>query len=97
MDSEQISEVLRTEHAQLADRYGVASLSVFGSATRNEMSEASDVDVLVTFRDGADFDRYFGLKAYLEELLGREVDLVTDKMLKPRLRERIQDDLIRVT
>jgi predicted nucleotidyltransferase len=61
---------------------------LFGSAARNEASDASDLDFLVEF-DRKSFDNYMDLKFYLEELLGRPVDLVLKDAVKPRLREPI--------
>lgn len=80
----------------LEQRFGVTSLALFGSAGRDELSSGSDVDILVEFSGRVDFDRYFGVKFLLEDLLGRPVDLATDKMLKPRLRAGIAEDLVRV-
>ena len=67
--------------ARLADvcrRYGVAELSVFGSVARGEAGPDSDVDLLVAFDGPATFDRHMDLKLFLEELLGRRVDRVTE-------------------
>lgn len=92
-------EVVRRMHAsasELERRFGVASLSLFGSAGRDELGPASDVDILVAFAGRVNFDRYFGVKFFLEDLLGRPVDLVTEKMLKARLRASIAEDLVRV-
>ena len=61
---------------------------MFGSAARNEASDASDLDFLVEF-DRKSFDNYMDLKFYLEELIGRPVDLVLKDAVKPRLREPI--------
>lgn len=80
----------------LAHRYALASLGVFGSVARGEQGPGSDVDVLVSFAGPTRFDTYFGLKDEMEELLGRPVDLVTDKGLKPRARALVDKDLIRV-
>lgn len=96
MDREQIVATLRTRFPEMSDRFGVASLWLFGSASRGELSEHSDVDLLVAFDGWATFDRYFGLQLYLEELLGRRVDLATERMLKPRLRQRIESELLHV-
>ena len=63
-------------------RYGVKSLALFGSAARNTIRKRSDIDVLVQF-DKSTWANYIGLKFYSEDLLGREVDLVTPKALKP--------------
>ena len=93
----EIIERIRADYVSLARQFNVSSLALFGSASRNELSAESDVDVLVHFNGPATFDRYFGLKFYLEELLGRNVDLATDKMIKPRLQKRISGELLYVT
>lgn len=71
LDREAIAEVCRA--------HGVSHLRVFGSATSERFdAERSDADFLVEFAPGAEdaFTAYFGLKEDLEDLLGREVDLV---------------------
>jgi hypothetical protein len=92
-----IIERLRNQKATLAEQFGVASLSLFGSASRDEMRPDSDIDILVTYDGPPTFDRYFGLKIYLEDLLGYPVDLATDEMLKPRLRRNIAPEIVNVT
>ncbi len=67
-----------------------------GSAARDEMGEGSDVDVLVEFEGLSTFRGYFDLKDYLEALLGRTVDLVTERGLKPRARRHVERDFVRV-
>jgi predicted nucleotidyltransferase len=64
-------------------RFRVASLALFGSAARSDLGTESDVDMLVTFAGPATFDGYMDLKAFLEDLLGRKMDLVTSGALKP--------------
>lgn len=75
-----------SEIEELCRRYGVERLAVFGSAARDDFdAEASDVDFLVEFRGEARrraFDNYFGLKEGLSAVLGRPVDLVTDRSLR---------------
>ena len=80
----------------LAERFGASRLALFGSAARDQMHDDSDIDVLVEFVGTATYDRYFGLKSYLEQLLGRRIDLVTEAGLKPRARQSVARDLIRV-
>ena len=75
--------------------YGVKSLALFGSAARDKMRRGSDVDVLVQF-DQSTWKNYIGLKFYLEDLLGREVDLVTPRALKPATKPSIEKDLLYV-
>lgn len=79
----------RTELARL----GALRLGLFGSFARNEARDDSDVDILVEI-DRHEFDRYMILKFYLEDMLGREVDLVLSDRLKPALREHILGEVI---
>ena len=88
MNATDIIQTLEREFAILKDRFGVKSLGLFGSIARGEASPRSDVDILVEF-DAPSFDHYMDLKFYLEERLGRPVDLVLKGSLKPALRERI--------
>jgi len=86
------NEVMRllTEHRQDLRQFGVKSLALFGSVVRDEARLDSDVDMLVEFEGAATFDRYMGLRFFLEDLLGTPVDLVTRKALKPRLRPYVE-------
>lgn len=85
--------VLREHATEIRERFAVEALAVFGSVSRGALRADSDVDMLVRFREPTRPEGYFGLKDYLEGLLGRPVDLATESMLKPRLRERILDEL----
>jgi predicted nucleotidyltransferase len=94
--SQQILAILTERQPEIARRFGVKRLALFGSAARGELRDDSDVDVLVEFDGPSTFDGYFSLKDYLEALLGRTVDLVTERGLKPRARRQVERDLIRV-
>ncbi len=83
------------EHRDELERFGVRSLSLFGSVARDEAGKASDLDVLVVFEETT-FDRYFDLKFFLEDLLGTTVDLATPKMIRPAFRRRIDQEAVRV-
>ena len=96
MNKSQILAMLNSHSEEIVRRFAVKSLSLFGSAARDELREDSDVDVLVEFDGPATFDGYVGLKDYLEALLGVSVDLVTEKGLKPRARRQVEKDLIHV-
>ena len=91
-----VLELLITRRDEIIQRFGVRSLSLFGSMARDEARPDSDVDVLVEFDGPTTFDGHMGLLVYLEDLLGRRVDVVTAKGLKPRLRPLIDQDLVRV-
>ena len=96
MDRAIILALLHEHRDVLFTRFGARHLALFGSAARDEMRAESDVDILVDFGGPASYDGYFDLKDYLEQLLRRPVDLVTDEGLKPRARQHIERDLIRV-
>ncbi len=72
------------------------SLALFVSTARGSASDSSDIDVLVAFDGPATSRRYFGVQFYLEDLLGRPVDLVTDKALRPERRPHIERELVSV-
>ena len=76
----------------LAERFGVARLALFGSTARDTAGPDSDIDVLVAFDGPATSERYFGVQFYLEDLLGRSIDLVTEKALRERLRADVERD-----
>jgi len=91
---DEILQLLREHKAELRRKFGVKTLAIFGSVARGEDKPESDVDVLVEFDEPATFDRYMGLKFFLEDLLGRRVDLVTRRALKPRLRPYVEREVI---
>ena len=79
----------RNEILSLAERYRAGEVRVFGSVARGENSAASDVDLLITTRPGCSLFDLGGLLEDLQDLLGCQVDLVTEDGLKPRLREHV--------
>ncbi len=95
MKRDDIIELL-SEHRESLERFEVESLAIFGSVARGESEEGSDLDVLVEFKGKATFDSYMDLKLFLEELLGCEVDLVTRKALRPRMRPYVERDAVYV-
>ncbi len=96
MNRDHVLAELRRHRKKIEQRFAIKHLSVFGSAARDELREDSDIDVLVEFEGAATFDGYMELKFYLEELLGRTVDLVTEDAVKPRMRPLIEQEAIHV-
>ena len=90
--AENILKVLNEKKEIIHRRFGVKSIGLFGSWVREQASPASDIDLLVEF-DQPSFDKYMDLKFYLEDLLGRPVDLVLKTALKPRLQRFILDEV----
>lgn len=96
MDRAQTLTLLHAHLPILTQKFGVTDLAVFGSMARDQAGEGSDVDILVVFDGPATSARYFGLQFYLEDLLGRSVDLVTDKALRPELRPYVEREAVHV-
>jgi predicted nucleotidyltransferase len=87
---------LKLHMPEMKRRFGVRDLALFGSASRDTVGSESDIDILVAFDGPATSSRYFGLQFYLEDLLGRPVDLITDKALRPELRPFVEREAIHV-
>ena len=90
MDRERALSLLREHKLELARRFGVLDIALFGSTARGQARPDSDVDILVAFDGQATSKRYFGVQFYLEDLLGCAVDLVTVKALRPELRPFVE-------
>jgi predicted nucleotidyltransferase len=80
----------KSELEQLASRYGVSNIRVFGSAARQEERPDSDIDLLISFdKEHHDAFDLGGFQHYSSELLGRRVDLVMDHNIYPPLKKHI--------
>ncbi len=84
----------RKEILETCRRYGATNVRVFGSCARDDYSDSSDVDLLVDFPDGYDFGTLRELSDRLEKLLGRKVDLGTESMLRPRIKNTVLSEAI---
>lgn len=96
MNRTETLRLLREHLPALAAEYDVRFLALFGSMSRDEAGEDSDIDILVSFDGPATSARYFGVQFYLEDLLGHPVDLVTDKALRPELKPHVEREALRV-
>ena len=96
MKRSEVLQQLKAHLPEIKSRYAVVDLALFGSTSRDTATEASDIDILVRFDGPATSRRYFGLQFYLEDLLNRPVDLVTDKALRPELRPHVEREAIHV-
>ncbi len=88
MNIEQVTNK-RNEIVRIARRYGASNIRVFGSIARGDGDQNSDVDFLVDMDQGRSLLDLGGLLMDLQQLLGRPVDVVTEKGLRPRIRERV--------
>jgi len=96
MERDEVLGFLSSHLQELGERFGVCSLSLFGSMARGEAGPESDVDILVEFRETPALAEYMRLKFWLEDQLGRHVDLVMEKALKPWARHLVDAEAIRV-
>jgi len=86
---EELLREKRDEILRICAKHGARNVRVFGSVVRGEAGEDSDVDFLVEFEPGRSLLDQAGLVLDLEELLGRKVDVVTERGLYWLLRRRI--------
>ncbi|MDA0866238.1 MAG: nucleotidyltransferase family protein [Cyanobacteria bacterium] len=85
---------LISQHRQDLQRLGVQRCGLFGSFVKNAMTDQSDVDILVEFEpQQKGFNNFMDLCFFLEDLLGRNVDLVTKESLSPYIGPRILDEV----
>ena len=79
----------RAEILRIANSHGATQVRVFGSVARGEDDARSDVDFLVELAPGRSLFDLGGIQFELESLLGRHVDVVTERGLKRRIRDRV--------
>jgi hypothetical protein len=86
-------DLLRSHIQDIKSSFAVKRIGIFGSFSRGEQKESSDIDILVEF-EKPHFRNFMNLSFYREDLLGRKVDLVTVKGLHPRIRPYVENDVI---
>lgn len=89
MQLDALVKARREEILQTAAKHGAFNVRVFGSVARGRADEQSDLDLLVDMETGRSLFDLGGLLVELEELLGCNVDVVTEQGLRERIRERV--------
>ncbi|MBI4320419.1 MAG: nucleotidyltransferase family protein [Chloroflexi bacterium] len=89
-------EELRRRKPELAERYRVKSLGVFGSYVHGEQKKGSDLDLLVEFYEPPSLLEFVALEHYLTDLLNVKVDLVMRDALKPAIGRHILNELLAI-
>ncbi len=84
----------REEILQVAARHGASNVRIFGSVARGEQDQKSDLDLLVTMETGRSLLDYAALWLELQEPLGCGVDVVSEKGLRPRMRNRVLKEAV---
>ena len=88
-----IIEILRKHKATIEQKYDVKRIGIFGSYAKKKQSKFSDIDILVEFKKST-FDNFMNLIFYLEDLYGKEIDLITLKGLSPYIAPFIEEEVI---
>jgi uncharacterized protein len=94
MASSKILQDKREEILRIARAHGAQNVRVFGSVSRGEAGTESDVDLLVKLEPGRSLLDLIAIKQELEDLLGREVDLVTEDAVSPYIREQVLKEAV---
>ena len=84
----------REEIIEIAARHGALKIRVFGSVARGDVSSDSDVDFLVAFEEGRSLFDLGGFIADVEELLQCKVDVVSERGLRPRFKDRVLQEAV---
>ena len=93
---ENIREQLKQLKPYLKSNFSVKTIEVFGSYARNQQTNRSDVDILVTFHEPNDIDlfKFIELRLLLKDKLGIRVDLVEKKSLKPIIKDNVLKEAV---
>ncbi len=87
--------LLERELPTLREKYGVETIGIFGSISRGEDTQESDVDIVYSFRPEMDtYENLLDLGDFLENLLGRRVDLVSEEWMSERFRVCVMSEAI---
>ena len=93
IDKEHITKALKDNKLDLSVRYHLTSIGIFGSFTREDFRDDSDIDILIDYDQPIGIE-FIDLAEELEKILKRKVDLVSKNGVRPKYFEEIQKDLI---
>ena len=92
-----VEQLLKSKRAQILDiasRHGARNVRVFGSVARGEADDTSDIDLVVEFEPSRSLLDHAQLWLDLQDLLGCKVDVVSERGIKPRIRDRVLREAI---
>jgi predicted nucleotidyltransferase len=88
-----VLDILKKHETEIKEKFGVSKIGLFGSSAREEQVESSDIDILGEFEEPS-FDHLMELSFFLEERLGKPVDLVTTNGISPYIEPAIRKEVI---
>jgi predicted nucleotidyltransferase len=94
MSFEELLQAKREDILRTASKHGAYNVRIFGSVARGEADAQSDIDFLVDMEKGRSLLDLAGLSLDLEDLLGRDVDVITEKGLRERIRDSVLKDAV---
>ena len=87
---------MRNEIMDIASKYGINNIKVFGSVARGESNLSSDIDFLVNFEEGRTLFDLISFKNELEELLSSKVDVISENAIHWYLKDRIIQEAVEI-
>ena len=90
----EIRQVLSLQKQSICEIYQITEIGIFGSYTRGDETETSDIDILVDYQTAPTLIMLVELRDYLSQLFGIKVDIITKNGLKPRIRERVLAEVV---
>jgi predicted nucleotidyltransferase len=94
VSTRELLKAKRAEILAIANRHGASNLRIFGSVARGNANRHSDIDVLIDLEPGRTLLDHAALLIELNQLLGRKVDVVTTRGLRPRMRDRVLQEAV---
>ena len=89
----EVERIIKQNKALLQEKYKVKKIGIFGSYAKEQGTKESDIDILVAFSEPIGLE-FIELKEYLEFILGKKVDLVTEGALKPQIKDKILREVV---
>jgi predicted nucleotidyltransferase len=94
---EEVKSQIENIRPTLQKRFNVNTIEIFGSYARNQASEKSDVDLLITYSTiNYDHSTVYALKKYLRRKLGLKVDVISKEFLNPHIKDQVLKEAVPV-
>lgn len=87
-------DLINQNFEELKSHFGVKKIAIFGSIARGESTKRSDIDIIVELNKSVGFFAFIKLEEYLQQILGKKVDLATKESLKPAIKKTVLKEAI---